>query len=96
MGSEREFDQYMNELMVLLQKIISQHPQILKNTDSQSFKFPKNDANVFIFNFFPVTDETFDEFDEILDREQDGRPEDLKYEINPEDQVFLKKYGIRF
>lgn len=96
MGSEREFDQYMNELMALLQKIISNHPQILKNPDSQSFKFPKGQSNVFIFNFFPVTDESFDEFDEILDREDDGRAEDLKYEINTDDQAFLKKYGIRF
>jgi len=96
MGSEREFDQYMNELMALLQKIISQHPQISKNPDTQSFKFPKGEANVFIFNFFPVSDEAFDEFDEILDREADGNPEDLKYEINTEDQLFLKKYGIRF
>lgn len=96
MGSEREFDQYMNELMALLQKIISQHPQISKNPDSQSFKFPKGEANVFIFNFFPVSDETFDEFDEILDREAEGRPEDLKYEISSEDQLFLKKNGIRF
>ena len=96
MGSEREFDQYMNELMALLQKIISNHPQISKNPDSQSFKFPKGQSNVFIFNFFPVTDETFDEFDEILDREDDGRAEDLKYEINTDDQAFLRKYGIRF
>ncbi len=96
MGSEREFDQYMNELMALLQKIISQHPQNSKNSDSQSFQFPKDGANVFIFNFFPVTDEAFDEFDEIMDREQDGRAEDLKYEISSEDQLFLKKYGIRF
>ncbi len=96
MGSEREFDQYMNELMALLQKIISQHPQASKNPDAQMFKFPKGDANVFIFNFFPVTDEAFDEFDEILDREADGKPEDLKYEISSEDQLFLKKYGIRF
>jgi len=96
MGSEREFDQYMNELMALLQKIISNHPQISKNTDSQSLKFPKGNSNVFIFNFFPMTDEAFDEFDEILDREDEGRPEDLKYEINTDDQVFLRKYGIRF
>ncbi len=96
MGSEREFDQYMNELMALLQKIISNHPQMLKNPDSQSFKFPKGASNVFIFNFFPVSDEAFDEFDEILDREEEGRPEDLKYEINTEDHLFLKKYGIRF
>ena len=96
MGSEREFDQYMNELMALLQKIISNHPQISRNPDSQSFKFPKGQSNVFIFNFFPVTDETFDEFDEILDREDDGRAEDLKYEINTDDQAFLRKYGIRF
>ncbi len=96
MGSEREFDQYMNELMALLQKIISNHPQILKSQEGQPFKFPKGASNVFIFNFFPVTDEAFDEFDEILDREEEGRPEDLKYEINPDDQLFLKKYGIRF
>ena len=96
MGSEREFDQYMNELMLLLQKIISQHPQMLKNPDSHSIKFPKGSSNVFIFNFFPLSDEAFDEFDEIMDREDEGRPEDLKYEINTDDQVFLKKYGIRF
>lgn len=96
MGSEREFDQYMNELMALLQKIIANHPQIAKDLDSQSFKFPKGASNVFIFNFFPMSDEAFDEFDEILDREEEGRPEDLKYEINSEDHLFLKKYGIRF
>ena len=96
MGSEKEFDEYMNELMALLQKIISKHPQILRKQDSQSFKFPKGNSNVFIFNFFPMTDDAFDEFDEILDREDEGRPEDLKYEINQEDHLFLKKYGIRF
>ena len=96
MGSEREFDEYMNELMALLQKIISNHPQIKNQQDTHSFKFPKGNSNVFIFNFFPVTDEAFDEFDEILDREEEGRPEDLKYEINSEDHLFLKKYGIRF
>ena len=96
MGSEKEFDEYMNELMALLQKIISKHPQILRKQDAQSFKFPKGNSNVFIFNFFPMTDDAFDEFDEILDREDEGRPEDLKYEINQEDHLFLKKYGIRF
>ncbi len=96
MGSEKEFDEYMNELMALLQKIISKHPQILRKQDSQSLKFPKGNSNVFIFNFFPMTDDAFDEFDEILDREDEGRPEDLKYEINQEDHLFLKKYGIRF
>ena len=81
----------------LLQKIISQHPQISKNSDVSQFRFPKGSANVFIFNFFPVTEEVFDEFDEILDRREDrDLPEDLKYEVNSEDQLFLKKYGIRF
>ena len=52
MGSEREFDEYMNELMALLQKIISNHPQIKNQQDTHSFKFPKGNSNVFIFNFF--------------------------------------------
>ena len=96
MGSERDFDQYMNELMAILQKIIANHPQVSKNPDSQAFKFPKNGSNVFIFNFFPLTEEAYDEFDEILDREEEGRTEDLKYEISSDDKLFLKKNGIRF
>ncbi len=96
MDSEKEFDQYMNELMALLQKIIAHHPQISKNPDEQTFKFQKGSSNVFIFNFFPVSDDEFDEIDEILDREENARSEDLKYEINSDDQQFLKKYGIRF
>lgn len=104
MSFEKDFEQNMNQLMRLLRKIMSQYPMDGKNP-AEMMKFLKDikdkspDVNIFFLNMSPLTPEEFGEMEEML---EDGamsehlRSGELKCELNADDQLFLKRHGIRF
>ncbi|MFH0984019.1 MAG: hypothetical protein V1882_00630 [Candidatus Omnitrophota bacterium] len=104
MNFDKEFDQNMKQLMHLLKKIMSQQSMDGKSP-SEMMRFLKDmkdkspDVNIFFLNMAPLSPEEFDEieclFEEGAMREH-FRTEDLKCELNDDDQVFLKQHGIRF
>jgi hypothetical protein len=104
MSFDKEFEQNMKQLMRLLKKIMSQYPAEGKSP-VEMMKFLKDikdkssDVNIFFLNMSPLSPEEFDEIEGMF---EDGamqeylRSEDLKCELNEDDQVFLKQHGIRF
>jgi hypothetical protein len=99
---DRNFEQYLSQLMKLLQKMIKNLP------DQEGFTSPlKSDKaadanfNVFLFNFLPMvpmSPEELEEMEEILDAQSaaEDRGEELTCDLNPADKDFLRKNGIRF
>lgn len=104
MSFDKEFEQNMKQLMHLLKKIMSQHSMEGKSP-SEMMKFLKDmkdkspDVNIFFLNMSPLSPEEFDEIDGLFEEgamREYSRTEDLKCELNDDDQVFLKQHGIRF
>ncbi len=104
MSFEKEFEQNMKQLMHLLKKIMSQYPMEGKSP-GEMIKFLKDmkdkspDVNIFFLNMSPLSPEDFDEIEEMFEggaMSEYLRAEELKCELNDDDQVFLKKHGIRF
>ncbi len=96
---EGDFDQNMNQLIHLLRKILSSHPQVAQMPEIQSlFKNQGINLNLF-FTFLPMSPDDLDELEEIYERyflDNDKRSEDLTSDLSPADLEFLKKNGIRF
>jgi hypothetical protein len=104
MSFEKDFDQNMKQLMQLLKKIMSQYPMDGKNP-AEMMKFLRDmkdkspDVNIFFLNMSPLSPEEFEEMEGML---EDGtmseylRSGELKCELNADDQLFLRRHGIRF
>ena len=80
-----------------------QYPHLGKVEDLSKFlKNSKNaspDVNIFFLNLAPMTPEEFDELEEMFEEtllQESAKSGELRYELNLEDQEFLKKHGIRF
>lgn len=104
MNFEKEFEQNMKQLMMLLKKIMKQYPMDGKSP-AEVMKFLKDmkdkgpDVNIFFLNMSPLSPEEFDEMEEIFEEgavSEYLRSGELKCELNADDQVFLKQHGIRF
>ena len=57
------------------------------------------DVNIFFLNMSPLSPEEFDEIEEMFEggaMSKSLRSGELKCELSDDDQVFLKKHGIRF
>ena len=99
---ERNFEQYLGQLMRLLQKMIKNLPdQEGLPAPLKSDKGTDASLNVFLFNFLPMmpmSPEELEEMEEILDAQSgsEDRGEDLTCELNPADKDFLRKNGLRF
>lgn len=92
----------IRKLLVLLKKILKNHPQgaeqISKLIDQKSF-----DINLCFFTFIPMAPDDLLEFEdayqEFLGCYEDSGPsrrEQLKFEWNSDDVDFLRKHGIQF
>jgi hypothetical protein len=104
MSFEKEFEQNMKQLMVLLRKIMGQYPMNGKSP-VEMMKFLKDmkdkspDVNIFFLNMSPLSPEEFEEMEEMFEGgalNEYLRSGELPCELNTEDQVFLKRHGIRF
>jgi len=104
MGLDEEFEQHMKQLMRLLKKIMNQYPMDGKSP-AEMVKFLKDmkdkspDVNIFFVNMSPLSPEEFDEIEGMFEEgamSEYLRSGELKCELNDDDQVFLKKHGIRF
>ena len=102
MSFERDFEKNLKQLMQLLKKMMAQYPNMGKGEElSKLLKNQKNspDINIFFLNLAPLSGEDLDELEEILEDNifsEGFRSGELKYELNGEDQEFLKKHGIQF
>jgi sugar-specific transcriptional regulator TrmB len=104
MSFDKDFEQNMKQLMHLLKKIMSQYPvegknpaEIMKYFKDMKDKSP--DVNIFFLNMSPISPEEFDEIEGLFEEgamREHFRSEELKCELNEDDQVFLKQHGIRF
>lgn len=104
MSFDKDFEQNMKQLMHLLKKIMNQYSMDGKSP-SEMMKFLKDmkdkspDVNIFFLNMAPLSPEDFEEFEEMFEEgamSEHLRSGELKCELNDDDQVFLKKHGIRF
>ena len=104
MSFDKEFGQNMKQLMHLLKKIMSQYPSDGKSP-GEMMEFLKDvkdkspDVNIFFLNMSPFSPEDFEEMEELCEGGAMGeyfRAGELKCELNDDDQVFLKRHGIRF
>ena len=95
-----DFEQNINQLVHLLKKIMSSHPQAGQMPELQTlFKNQGINLNLCFFTFLPMGPEDLDELEEIYEKffmEGDKKGEELSTDLNPSDLEFLKKYGIRF
>lgn len=95
-----DFEQNMDQLIQLLRKIMKQEPNQGQFSKVQSlFKEQGIHINFCFFNFFPVSDDEIDEFEEICDQflsDEEKKPEDLSTDLNAEDVDFLRRHGIRY
>ncbi len=97
---DKEFDRNLNQLIGLLKKILKGIP-FQQGGFPQSFSQNKESGinlNLF-FTFLPLAPEDFDELEEIYDQylfSEDKTSADLSMDLNPSDQDFLRKHGIRF
>jgi len=105
MDFDKEFEQNMKQLMILLKKIMSsQHPMEGKSPAEmmkflREMKDKSSDVNIFILNMAPLSPEEFDEIEEMFEggaMSEHHRSGELKCELNDDDHVFLKQNGIRF
>lgn len=102
MNFEKEFEGNIKQLMKLLKKMMAQYPHLEKNEEIAKFlKNPKGlpDVNIFFLNLAPMNLEELDEFEEIFEEKlfaEGFKSGELQYEINHEDEEFLKRNGIRF
>lgn len=104
MNFDKEFEQNMKQLMHLLKKIMSQYSMDGKSPQ-EMMKFLKDmkdkgpDVNIFFLNMAPLSPEEFEEIEGLFEENSMReylKSEDLKCELNEDDQVFLKQHGIRF
>lgn len=104
MSLDKEFEQNMTQLMHLLKKIMSQYPMEGKSP-AEMMKFLRDmkdkgpDVNIFFLNMSPLSPEEFDEIEGMFEEgamSEHFRAGELKCELNDDDQVFLKRHGIRF
>jgi hypothetical protein len=99
---DRNFEQYLHQLVKLLQKMMKNFPgdEGFHNTLKPE-KGTDPNMNVFLFNFLPmlpVAPEELEEIEEFLDAAngaEDGG-EGLTCELSPADKDFLRQNGIRF
>lgn len=100
----KEFEQNMQQLMRLLKKIMSQYPmengspsELMNSFKNMKHKGP--DVNIFFLNMSPLSPEEFEEIEEMFEggaMKEPLKSGELQCELNDEDQVFLKRHGIRF
>jgi hypothetical protein len=104
MSFDKEFEQNMKQLMHLLKKIMTQYP-VEGKSPAEMMKFLKDmkdkgpDVNIFFLNMAPLSPEEFDAIEEMFEEgavNEYLKSGELKCELNDDDQVFLKKNGIRF
>jgi hypothetical protein len=104
MSFDKEFEQNMKQLMRLLKTIMSQYSMEGKSP-AEMMKFLKGmkdkspDVNIFFLNMAPLSPEDFDVIEEMFEEgamSEHQRSGELKCELNDDDQIFLKKHGIRF
>ena len=102
MGSDREgeFEKNMGQLLKLLKKILTSHPQVGQMPELQSFlKGQGINLNLCFFTFLPMGPEDLDELEEIYDRyftDGEKRHEDWSTDLSTSDIDFLRRNGIRF
>jgi sugar-specific transcriptional regulator TrmB len=104
MSFEREFEQNMKQLMLLLKKIMGQYSMDGKSP-AEMMKFLRDmkdkspDVNIFFLNMSPLSPEEFDEIEEMFESgamSEYLKSGELKCELNADDHAFLKRHGIRF
>ena len=99
MNSEREFENNMNQLVRLLQKLLKNLPG---KPPFPQFQGKPGEAgmnlNVCFFNFLPVSPEEFEALEEAYEQAvfPEDRNEELSRELSPSDMEFLRRHGIRF
>ncbi|MFA6600447.1 MAG: hypothetical protein WC352_06445 [Candidatus Omnitrophota bacterium] len=99
---EPHFEQYLNQLVRLLQKMMKNLPgQDAKPGPVEPPKGKEPNLNVFLFNFMPMmqlTPEELEEIEEMMDGPLGAEEEvlELDGELNSADKDFLRRHGIRF
>lgn len=98
MNHEDDLARHLRELFTLIRKILTTD----KSGDLQKLFDAKNkhvQVNLCFFTFLPVSAEDLEELgvelQEALDQAEDVNPE-LAFELNPGDEEFLRRNGIRF
>jgi len=95
-----DFESSVRQLIKLLRKIMKSYPDQLNLTKSKpQFQDQGVNLNVFFFNLLPLSDEDWDELEEIYEtyfHDDDPRKLDINTQLNAEDREFLKKHGIQF
>ncbi len=99
MNPEREFENNMNQLVRLLQKLLENLPG--KPPFSQFQGKPAEtgmNLNICFFNFMPLSSEEFEAFEEAYEQAgfYEDRSEELSRKLSPSDMEFLRRNGIRF
>lgn len=101
MNSNQEFHQNIHQLIELLKKIVGHFPSAMNGYASSGVPKGKEESvpfNLILFNFFPVSYEELDEWEEFYDQmtpSEDGLRE-LRPELSQADLEFLRRHGIRF
>ena len=99
---DKEFEQYINQLVQLLRKIMKHIPHQGKMQGFPGmFKTNKDGSlnmNICFFNFLPISPEDLDELEEYYENQLLGedKDEELTSELSSSDLEFLKRHGIKF
>ena len=99
MNSEREFENNMNQLVRLLQKLLKNLPGKPPFSKLQGKPGEAGmNLNICFFNFLPVSPEDFEAFEEAYEQAAfpEDRNEEIFGELSPSDMEFLRRNGIRF
>jgi len=98
MGDSNEFGKNINELLRVLKKVL--HSQKMGGQDLSSLLDKKNvNLNLCFFSFLPISEDELVDFEGEMQDYMDEDAfdvEDMKFEINSNDQEFLQQNGIRF
>lgn len=96
---EGDFESSVYQLIQLLKKILKTYPDQMKSSKFKPLLSEQGlNVNFFLFNILPLSEEEWDELEEIYERfmNEDASIEDLEMDLNAEDLDFLRKHGIRF
>lgn len=99
MSPEREFENNMNQLVRLLQKLLKNLPGKLPFSKLQGKPGETGmNLNICFFNFLPMSPEDLDAFEEAYEQAAfpEDRGEEFSRELSPSDMEFLRRNGIRF
>ncbi len=101
MNFDKNFEKNMNQLILLLRKIISNLPSAgaLPKLPA-SFKDSGLNLNLCFFTFIPMLPEEIDELAESAEDaeffREEKRADDYSSHLNAEDIDFLRRHGIQF